>query len=402
MQSNTPTSPLLKPYHHFILFLLISLGAFTATLFTPALPELSRYFQISETKAQWTMSIFLVGYAIGQLPFGPIANRFGRKKAIYIGIVLSLLGNALSFATSIFWVLCLGRFIQALGAAVGLKITFTMVADQHSGPKAAKVLAWAGLAFGVMPGVGVAIGGFITVLWGWKGCFIFSALYAALLGFLCLTLPETAKKFDKEALQLHKIIHGYSQQFKSAFTVCHGLFIGLFASTFYIFATVAPYIGIDHIGLRPDHFGLWNLIPPIGLFIGILLQHYIAEKIQPLSILLLSCLTVLSSILIMTLCFSFGWVTAATLFVPAFLMRIGNMPGWSTASSQGLSQATDKSNASAVMQFTGMSIATIANFLIELFSPTNPMLLPLALGASALCMLALWFKLRKLYQMANP
>src|SRR5690348_11287314 len=131
-------SDLLKPSRVAILLLLISFGAFTATLFTPALPELARYFQISEAKAELTMSLFMVGYAIGQLPYGPIANRYGRKKAIFIGLGCAMFGTIFSYVAFSFWCLCLGRFIQALGAAVGLKITFTMIGDLHAGPKATK------------------------------------------------------------------------------------------------------------------------------------------------------------------------------------------------------------------------------------------------------------------------
>jgi MFS family permease len=76
--------PMRLPF--FTLFLLISFAAVNAMLFTPALPNLTRFFDISEMAAQSTITWFLVGYTVGQLLYGPIANRFGRKSALYVGI----------------------------------------------------------------------------------------------------------------------------------------------------------------------------------------------------------------------------------------------------------------------------------------------------------------------------
>ena len=155
------------------LLLLIAFASVTGLLFTPALPELGSYFGISENKAQWTISIFLVGYCLGQLPYGPLANRFGRKKTIFIGVILAFLGSFMAYLAPNFWVFCIARFIQALGSAVGLKISFTMISDEFTGKEATKAIALLSLAFGVMPGVAIATGGFITSFAGWKGSILF-------------------------------------------------------------------------------------------------------------------------------------------------------------------------------------------------------------------------------------
>src|SRR6478672_5239599 len=89
-----PTLPMLT------LLLLISFASVNAVLFTPALPDITAFFAISENTAQQTITWFLVGYAIGQLIYGPIANRFGRKPALYAGISLQIFSSILCVAAA--------------------------------------------------------------------------------------------------------------------------------------------------------------------------------------------------------------------------------------------------------------------------------------------------------------
>jgi len=373
-------SSLLKPHMMGILFLLISFGAISAVILTPALPELSRDFGISESKAQLTMSLFLIAYAFGQLPYGPIANRFGRKKAVYIGIGLMLIGSVLALSVPSFAAVLLGRLIQALGAAVGLKITLTMISDRHEGPEATKAISMLSIAFAIMPAFGVTIGGYLVEYWGWRGCFVFSSFYAGLLGLLVLALPETGKAFDQGALETKRVIHGYLQQFKSRSTMLNAVFLGFVSSSFYIFATVAPYVGIVYIGLSPGQFGLWNLIPCVGVFMGVWLTWWFAQKNKPRLAVQTSIGIMIFAIALMILSFSFSFVNVWTLFIPVAIMRIGSNTIWSNAASSGLSASHDKSNTSAVMQFINLSMSTIAVFVISAFPTTAIMLLPLALG----------------------
>ncbi len=388
------TVRLLRPSKIAILLLLVSFATISALLFTPSLPQLAIDFGISESTAQWSMTIFLIGYTIGQLPYGPIANRFGRKKAIYLGICIALIGMGISLFAPSFWILCIGRFIQALGSAVGLKVSFTMIGDQHAGSSATKALSILTMAFGIMPGIGMAIGGWIAVLYGWKGCFVFLSIYSVFLGLLCATLPETAKELDKDALQVKKIAHGYMRQFKNPFTMQHACLVGLSTSMFYIFASVAPYIGIDGIGLTPAQYGLWTLVPMSGLVLGTLTAHSLAAR-APRSNMLSAILIILIGLIAMAFCFVNSWVHPFSLFGTMFLMQIGMNLLWINASSKGISEAADKSNASAVIQFTNVGLATLGTLAASLFTPV-PMLLPALFSAIFILMLIVWLRLKNI------
>ncbi len=373
-----------------ILLLLISFGTISAVAFTPALPELSRAFGISETAAQSTMSLYLVGYTLGQLPYGPLANRFGRKKAIYIGIALMLLGSLLAIAATSFWVLALGRFIQALGGAAGLKLTFTMISDQHGGQTATRAISFLSLAFALAPAVGVAIGGGIVAAWGWRGCFLFLALYSIFLALLVLALPETKPQIDRDALHIKRIAHGYWQQFKSKTTVINALLMGGISSSFYVYATLSPYVGIRTIGLTPDAFGLWNLVMCLGLFGGVAFTQWFSRKDNPRGAMGIGIAIMAAASIALFILFDLSIVNVWTLFFIPSAMRIGSNTIWSNASIQGLSAAHDKSNASAVMQFLNLSAGTVSVFLVSAFPPSEILLLPSACLAISALLILLW------------
>jgi predicted MFS family arabinose efflux permease len=384
----------LKGKHFPILLLLISFATVVGLLFTPALPELAKDFGISESKAQWLITIFLFGYCIGQLPYGPLSNRFGRKPTIFFGIALSLLGSILCIFATSFSFLCFARLIQSLGAAVGLQVTFTMVSDQRSGASATKMIALLSLAFGLTQGLAVAIGGFITPFAGWKGCFIFLTVYSVFLALLCLALPETSKPVNPDRFKLSSIAKNYSKQFKDSFLMRHAILVSLATTMIYIYATLSPYIAIQVLGLSPPAFGLWNLIPAIGLLCGAFISQHFASKTTPRTNIASGILIAFLGTLVMAYFFSWDLRSEWTLFLPQFFIQIGSNLAWSNSSAKGLSESVDKSNAAAVLQFINLSGAVIGVYLVGRFSPGAEMLLPSAYLIALVSMFVIWISLK--------
>src|SRR3989338_7564884 len=121
-------------YHISLLSLLLLAGfaSFGAVLPTPALPEIAHYFGVSSSHVENIMVIYLIGYGLGQLFYGPLANRFGRKRTMIGGILLALAGNILAILSGIFQfftLLIIARFLIALGAAAGLVISMILIKD---------------------------------------------------------------------------------------------------------------------------------------------------------------------------------------------------------------------------------------------------------------------------------
>ena len=365
-----------------ILLLLVSFASVGAVLFTPALPAIQSFFSVTVGKAQLTITTYLIGYAFGQLPYGPIANRFGRKPALYFGISLSIVGSLLCAFSSLFHsfgLLIFARFITALGACVGLKVSFTrIIGDIYNQTEAPRKISSVLMAFAIMPGVAIAIGGFLTHLFGWQSCFYFLALFGALILWLSTHLPETAKVLDLDALQWSSMIKGYVAKLKNRRLIKSACIMGCGTATVYVFAAKAPFIGINLIGLSPDQFGLYNLIPPIGMLIGASLASRFAGRLPVMHLLLIGMVVAMIMTFTMLIPFLGGVVTVWTLFFPMVLIYTAESLVFANISSLGLSTAQNKSNASAVLDFINMASALIAVLLIEWIYPNSALLLPIS------------------------
>ncbi len=382
-----------------ILLILVSFASVGAVLFTPALPSIQAFFGISVGQAQLTVTSYLVGYALGQLPYGPIANRYGRKPALYIGICVAILGSllcALSATVESFGLLVFARVLQALGASVGLKICFTMVADAYEQTAATKMISRVLLSFAVMPAVAVAIGGWLTEHFQWQSCFYFLVAFSFVALFLASRLPETASSLDPLAMRFSSIISGYHAKLSNKRLVISGLIMGCGSSVIYIFAMKSPFIGINLIGLSPEKFGLYNFIPLVGMISGSLLASRLAGRFVLINLLAGGILGALVATMTMLVPFALSAITPWTLFLPMVLIYIAESIVFAHISSFALAGAKNKSNASAVLNFINMSMTVVAVLLCELIYPESAFVLPLSFAFFFLLMLCFWFRLRRL------
>jgi MFS family permease len=393
MQSKTQLS-------FFTLLLMISFASVNAVLFTPALPAIADFFAISDSTAQLTITWFLVGYAIGQLIYGPIANRFGRKPALYIGISLQIISSLLCAEAGtlhIYSLLVVGRFLLALGSGVGLKMTFTLINETYEPAIASQKLSYLMIAFAIAPGLGVMLGGILNTYFGWTSTFYAGAVYGVILLLLTMRLPETKKIVDLDALQFNHLITAYVSQFKNLQLISGGLLMGGATCFVYIFAALAPFIAIDMLHMSSANYGAANLLPPIGLVLGSLLsaqlaKNYPAQKIIRLGIII----AVLGSIamLLFTLLKLPGLVM---IFIPMMLCYFGLALVFANTSTIAMSNVSDKAHGSAVMNFTNMGLVTIV--LLSLgFANTTILLMPIVFILICAAMLLVFASLNRSHE----
>ena len=388
----------IKP-QFFILVLLVSFASVGAVLFTPALPSIATFFQVSVGKAQLAMTLYLVGYALGQLPYGPLANYYGRKKTLYIGICISVIGSllcALSPHLMSFNLLLLGRFIQAIGACVGLKVSFTMIADSFEQVAATQMISKIIIVFAIMPGIAVAIGGWITHYLSWESCFYFLVLFSFLVLWLVTRLPETAKKLDRKALNFSSIIHGYGVKFKNPRIVLSGIMMGCGSTVVYIFASKAPFIGINLMGMTPETYGNYNFIPIIGMLLGAMLSAKLAGRFSVMGIVLYGSIASLVAAMTMFVPFLWGMLNPVTLFFPMFLIYLAEAMVYANVTSLGLAHSVNKSNGSAVLNFINLSMTVIAVLFAEFVHPESALLMPIGFLIFLSLLLILCYPLKKL------
>lgn len=361
----------------FTLLLMISFASVNAVLFTPALPALADFFQITSNTAQLTITWFLIGYALGQLIYGPIANRFGRKPALYAGIMLQILSSLLCILAGLlneFTIMVIARFMLALGSSVGLKMTFTLVHEYYETKKANQTISYLMLAFGITPGLGIALGGILVMHFGWMSCFYASALYGFILLLLTTQLTETKTDLDKNALQLNHLVRHYREQFKNPFILTGGLLMGTCTAFIYIFAAIGPFIAINLFGMNSAEYGSANILPPLGLIAGSLLATQLVKKHASEWVIRIGiAITCLGSITMFLITLSHLPVLYA-IFLPMIIIYFGLALIVPNASTLAMNNTADKAHGASAMSFLNMGSATALVLGISLL-PITKMLL---------------------------
>lgn len=367
-----------KKLSFFTLLLLISFASVNAVLFTPALPDITHYFSLSNDAAQHTISLFLIGYTLGQLLYGPIANRFGRKPAIYAGISIQIVSSLLCVLAGMVYeykLLLVARFILALGSGVGLSMTFTLVNEYYEPQIASQKIAYLMLGFAIAPGLSVALGGILNTYFGWISCFYAGAFYGLILLVRVRKLPETNKFLNKEALNLTVLFRSYFVQFKNTRLLAGGLLMGSTTCFFYVFAAIAPFIAINLLNMSSAQYGIANILPPIGVMIGGIVSAKLAQRYSPKFIIRAGI--VISSIgtLLMFVAIKINLAALFSLFFPMMIIYFGASFIFANTSSVAMHNLSDKAQASAVLSFVNMGWATLVILNIGIF-PINRLLLP--------------------------
>ena len=395
MNPEAPTQLQQSPvYLSFItLILLISFASINAVLFTPALPNIAHFFGISSGKAELTVSLFLIGYALAQLLYGPLSNRWGRKKALYLGIAVQILSSLLcAFAGIIheYGILVLGRLLLALGSGVGLTVTFTMLSEVYTPRVASQKVSHLMLAFAITPALSIALGGFLNKYYGWESCFYASALYGLILLFLVSRLPETLKDLQLDAFKIKKLIYGYGSQFTNRKFIGGSLILGGATSLVYLFAAVTPLVAINLLGMSSVSYGLANLFVPIGLIMGSLFTAQFVKRYSHTAGVRLGILIVAISAVWMLIAVLTNQSPLMKIFFPTIPIYFGMSLIFANASTLAMNHATDKSYGSAVMNFINMGVCTILVLgaglfpVKQLFLPTAYIILSVVMGVLAL------------------
>ena len=178
----------------FIVFyagVLMSLSAMSIDILLPALPEMARAFQSDVTLVQWTITIFIAGLGLGQMPFGLLADHAGRRAALAWGLGLYAIATMSALLATRIDLVLLARFVQGIGAASATVTARAMLRDVFSGSELAKAMSMATSVFAIGPIVAPLLGSLLLFVAGWQAIFIGLALICVALLSGRLLLAET-------------------------------------------------------------------------------------------------------------------------------------------------------------------------------------------------------------------
>jgi DHA1 family bicyclomycin/chloramphenicol resistance-like MFS transporter len=240
-----------------LLTALVAIGPLSTDLYLPSLPALTRALGTDVPTAQLTLSVFLAGFALGMLVYGPLSDRFGRRPLLLAGVALYTAGSVACALAPGIGVLIACRFVQSLGAACGPVLARAVVRDVYGRDGAARVLAYMGMAMALAPMVGPVLGGLLTVWIGWRANFwALTAFGAAGLAGVALLLAETNARPDPAATRLARLVRNYGTALGHRGFVGYMLIVAFVFSGIFAFISGSSFLLVDALGLTPDLYGL--------------------------------------------------------------------------------------------------------------------------------------------------
>ncbi len=386
--------------HLVSLIILSAFASMGAVLITPALPEMVHYFHISEGYAQLTVALFLIGYATGQLIYGPLANRFGRKPAFYTGIVIATIGSIVSILSApehSFRLMLVGRLLEALGSSAGLVTSFTIISDFYYPKEARKITSYMMMAFAIVPGVALFLGGIISQYLHWEVCFYFLLGYGLVLFYPAYMLPETLQHKDFNAVKIKRIRRSYFEVFTNKVLITYSLLFGLSCMLPYVFSADGPFIGIHMLGLSTGSYGMIALIPTLGMLIGSIFSAKLTKHFSANRLIAFGALLELCAAVVMLVLFVMGVITSLSLFIPMFFIFTGHAFVSGNGTSSAMYFAIDKANGSAVMSFIGVGMPVVGTLVLALLNVQSAVIMPIIFTCAIVLLLLLLFTVRKHY-----
>ena len=233
-----------------------ALAPFAIDAYLPAMSALADSIGASIHHTELSLSAFLAGFALGQLLFGPLSDRVGRKPVLLGGLVVFLLASLVITSVDSLTELLAWRFVQALGGGATVVNSAAIVRDCFSGREAAKVMSTMAIIMLLAPLAAPVVGSGLLYLGDWWLIFVFLAGYAAFLMWLMGTrLPETRAP-GAPAASPRQMLGNYVSVLRHREAmgyVCAASmsFAGLFA-----FITASPFLYLEHYGLSPGHYPL--------------------------------------------------------------------------------------------------------------------------------------------------
>ena len=338
-------------------------GEVATGLIVPAMPMLGDIFQRPPGTVQLIIVAFAVTFAVGQLFFGPLSDRRGRRPALMIGALLVIAGSVTSATADNLWVVVLGRAVQGLGTAAGYVVARAMVRDIYGANGAPKAMA---ILFALMAASFLAaplVGGALIELASWQAGFLFAAIVGSLwLASAIFVMPETLTKAPAAEHPAAYLVYLGLFRHKGflAFMLCHAVAY----AELYGFVAGAPYFFIESLGLTPASYGMIAAIAMSGFLTGSMTARLAIPRWGMHRVILISLTIMLGAPAVLVVLGLIVWLPLTVIVVMQFFVWFGGgFLAPNTAAGVMMSHPKAAGAAAAVLGFVQMCAAAAVSLL---------------------------------------
>lgn len=374
-----------------LLTFMVALNQMSMGLYLPSMPTMAEALATTVGQVQLTLTMFVAGFAVSQLVWGPVTDRFGRRPTLLVGLVVFTVAGAACAMAETVEQLIVFRFFQAIGACAGQVVARSIVRDTTEGAESAKVMSYIALAMSLSPAVTPSIGGQLHALFGWRSNFGLLAVVGLVLAAIAVArLPETTRGKVPDALQLVPMLRNYGRLLRDRSYLGYILTIGGMFGCLMAYQTGSPFVLMTELGWSPQAYGLLILFNVFGFLTGSLVAARLAPRLGIRRMVRISAVVVLASGLLLLAFPLAGHVSTAAVIAPMMLFLFGmgiGIPSAMAGSLQGFPYIAG--SASALMGFSQMGTAVLASLAVSRIDGDHTLVMAAVFAACGLlCFLA--------------
>ena len=304
--------------------ILAAVGPFASDSYLPSLPAMTQFFVTTDTLMQLTVTLYLLGFSISQLFYGPGSDRFGRRKTILLGLTIAILGSLLCMMAPTPSLLIMGRFIQGMGMGVSNSVFRAIMRDTFSGTRMAKIGSYAGMVFSFAPALAPIIGGYIQASLGWQANFIFlSSLIISVMVLMWRFLPETNLHLNPDALRLSIVLRNYALLLSNKSFVGNTLCASFAFSGIIAYYVASPFLMQNVLHLSAVAYGWLAMTVAGGLILGHLANSLLVVRMGMKFMILSGILIMFFSGILMYAIGWYGWLNVPVIMIPTLTFIAG-------------------------------------------------------------------------------
>ncbi|MCF6775828.1 multidrug effflux MFS transporter [Thiotrichales bacterium 19X7-9] len=345
--------PINKPTLIILIIMITALTQAGLVLYTPAFLDISSDLAISPSLVKTTLTIYLFGFGISQLFYGPISDRIGRKKVLLTGLFIFSIGCFWSVFSKTYDSLFYSRLVQGIGIGSCMTLSRAIIRDCFSGKEYIKIASYLSSGFAIGLGLTPVIGGYLVYFFPWYAEFIFLTICGILLFISVLfVLPETHHQTSKLPLNefLKQVISVFFFAIKDRSFICY-LIGGVMAYGVVItYTTMAPFLFQQTLNFSPSFYGWLTFLIAIAYYIGTSINRLYVSK-YGINIMMKSGLLLIfiSAVFMLIAKLAFGLFNVYVTFIPLFVATLGQALIWSNSIAGALKDLSQVAGSAAAL-----------------------------------------------------
>ena len=267
-----------------ILGLLAMLMPLSIDMYLPALPQIAREFGVSAGSVQMTLNLYILGFALGQLIYGPLADSFGRKPVIAVGtLIFAVAAAACALAQAIDQLIFM-RLLHGLSAAAGSVVISALMRDSYSKEEFSRMMSFVMLVTTIAPLLAPILGGWMLLLWNWHAIFWTISLAAVVTTLLVVTqIKETLPRDRRQKFNMRTTLRNFLSLFRHKRVFSYMLASGFSFAGMFSFLNAGPFVYIELNHISPQDFGYYFALNVVFLFLMTLLNSRCVRRFGPLA-----------------------------------------------------------------------------------------------------------------------